>query len=162
MDAFVPVARRADLKETTGHVVELKGRLIALFLVDGAVHAMDDACPHMGASLGAGYVEGGIVICPWHSWRFRVTDGANTLPVTYAGILPDLFREGQGVVALGTMGPDGTFRASEVLARHDETYMPPEVADALKRAGHWNPAEGGAPPAASWNRLDAGRQKDGG
>ncbi len=86
--------------------------------------------------------------------RFRVTDGASTLSVTYAGILPDLFREGQGVVALGTMGPDGSFRASEVLARHDETYMPPEVADALKRSGHWNPAEGGAPPAASWNRLD--------
>lgn len=94
--------------------------------------------------------------------RFRVTDGASTLPVTYAGILPDLFREGQGVVALGTLGPDGTFRASEVLARHDETYMPPEVADALKRAGHWNPAEGGAPPAESWNRLDPARQRDGG
>ena len=86
--------------------------------------------------------------------RFRVTDGASTLSVTYAGILPDLFREGQGVVALGTMGPDGSFRASEVLARHDETYMPPEVADALKRSGPWNPAEGGAPPAASWTRLD--------
>ena len=95
--------------------------------------------------------------------RFRVTDGANTLPVTYAGILPDLFREGQGVVALGLLAPDGTFRASEVLARHDETYMPPEVADALKRSGHWNPAEGGAPPAASWNRLDpSARQGDGG
>ena len=66
------------------------------------------------------------------------------------------------MVALGTMGPDGLFRASEVLARHDETYMPPEVADALKRSGHWNPAAGGAPPAASWNRLDAARQKDGG
>ncbi len=86
--------------------------------------------------------------------RFRVTDGASVLPVSYAGILPDLFREGQGVVALGTLGPDGQFRASEVLARHDETYMPPEVADALKRSGHWNPAEGGAPPASSWNRLD--------
>ena len=95
--------------------------------------------------------------------RFRVTDGASTLPVSYAGILPDLFREGQGVVALGTLGPDGMFRASEVLARHDETYMPPEVADALKRSGHWNPTEGGAPPAASWNRLDpAARQGDGG
>ena len=67
--------------------------------------------------------------------RFRVTDGASALPVTYAGILPDLFREGQGVVALGTLGPDGLFRASEVLARHDETYMPPEVAEALRAAG---------------------------
>lgn len=86
--------------------------------------------------------------------RFRVTDGAGTIAVTYAGILPDLFREGQGVVTLGTLGPDGHFRASEVLARHDETYMPPEVADALKRSGHWNPAEGAAPPAASWNQMD--------
>ena len=95
--------------------------------------------------------------------RFSVTDTANTIQVLYRGILPDLFREGQGVVALGTLGPDGLFRASEVLARHDETYMPPEVADALKRSGHWNPAEGGAPPAASWNRLDpAAKQGDGG
>ena len=89
--------------------------------------------------------------------RFRVTDGANTLTVAYTGVLPDLFREGQGVVALGRLGPDGVFRASEVLARHDETYMPPEVADALKRAGHWNPAQGEAPPAATWNTLNPRR-----
>ncbi|MBY0330630.1 MAG: cytochrome c maturation protein CcmE [Acetobacteraceae bacterium] len=89
--------------------------------------------------------------------RFRVTDGAHAIPVTYAGVLPDLFREGQGVVTLGRLGPDGVFRASEVLARHDETYMPPEVADALKRAGHWNPQGGAAPPAATWNTLDPGR-----
>jgi cytochrome c-type biogenesis protein CcmE len=98
----------------------------------------------------------------WPVARFRVTDGPSALSVTYAGILPDLFREGQGVVALGTLGPDGTFRASEVLARHDESYMPPEVADALKRSGHWNPAEGGAPPAASWNSMDAAGGKGGG
>lgn len=91
--------------------------------------------------------------------RFRVTDGASTVPVTYTGVLPDLFREGQGVVTLGKLGPDGVFRASEVLARHDETYMPPEVADALKRAGHWNPEQGAAPPAASWNTLDPARQQ---
>ncbi|MCC7426382.1 MAG: cytochrome c maturation protein CcmE [Alphaproteobacteria bacterium] len=80
--------------------------------------------------------------------RFRVTDGAKTLPVTFQGLLPDLFREGQGVVAQGRLGPDGVFRATEVLARHDETYMPPEVADALRRAGHWKPGDplpGGAP-----------------
>lgn len=88
---------------------------------------------------------------------FRVTDGANTVPVSYAGVLPDLFREGQGVVTLGRLGPDGVFRASEVLARHDETYMPPEVADALKRAGHWNPAQGAAPPPATWNTLEPPR-----
>ncbi|MCK8785843.1 cytochrome c maturation protein CcmE [Roseomonas sp. NAR14] len=87
------------------------------------------------------------------SARFRVTDGPTTLTVTYTGVLPDLFREGQGVVALGRLGPDGVFRASEVLARHDETYMPPEVADALRRSGHWNPSQGAAPPAGNWNTM---------
>ncbi len=65
---------------------------------------------------------------------FMVTDTANSIPVTYTGILPDLFREGQGVVAQGRMGNDGLFHADEVLAKHDETYMPPEVAEALERA----------------------------
>jgi cytochrome c-type biogenesis protein CcmE len=91
--------------------------------------------------------------------HFRVTDGAHVIPVTYAGVLPDLFREGQGVVTTGRFGVDGVFRATEVLARHDETYMPPEVADALKRAGHWNPAQGGPPPAATWNTLDPDRER---
>lgn len=89
--------------------------------------------------------------------HFRVTDGAHAIQVVYQGVLPDLFREGQGVVTLGRYGMDGIFRASEVLARHDETYMPPEVADALKRAGHWNPAQGAPPPPASWNTLDPSR-----
>jgi cytochrome c-type biogenesis protein CcmE len=66
---------------------------------------------------------------------FVVTDFARNIPVKYDGILPDLFSEGQGVIATGRMGPDGTFVANEVLAKHDEKYMPPEVADALKRAG---------------------------
>jgi cytochrome c-type biogenesis protein CcmE len=66
--------------------------------------------------------------------HFIVTDNANTIPVTYTGILPDLFREGQGVVAQGKLEANGVFKASEVLAKHDETYMPPEVADALEKA----------------------------
>src|SRR6266436_1064734 len=66
--------------------------------------------------------------------RFRVTDTAQTIPVTYTGLLPDLFKEGKGVVAQGTLGPDGVFRASEVLAKHDENYMPPAAADAVKQA----------------------------
>ena len=90
---------------------------------------------------------------------FRVSDGRGAVDVTYAGILPDLFREGQGVVALGTMRPDGTFHAAEVLAKHDETYMPKDVADALKKSGHWNPAAGPPPPAATWNTLTATRTK---
>ena len=68
---------------------------------------------------------------------FRVTDQANEVPVRYRGILPDLFREGQGIVAQGELGADGVFTAGEVLAKHDENYMPPEVAEALKRAGVW-------------------------
>ena len=68
--------------------------------------------------------------------RFRVTDMAQTIPVVFTGILPDLFREGKGVVAQGKLGPDGTFHANEVLAKHDENYMPPEAAEALRKAGH--------------------------
>ena len=75
---------------------------------------------------------------------FRITDLSHSIPVTYSGILPDLFREGQGVVTQGVLGPDGVFQAQEVLAKHDETYMPPEVADALKKSGQWrDPAEAG-------------------
>ena len=67
--------------------------------------------------------------------RFRVSDTRETVPVVFAGILPDLFREGQGIVAMGELDDSGTFVASEVLAKHDESYMPPEVADALEKAG---------------------------
>ena len=87
--------------------------------------------------------------------RFRVTDGAASVEVRYVGILPDLFREGQGVVTLGSLERDGTFRAQEVLAKHDETYMPKDVADALKKSGRWNPAAGPPPPAATWNAAVA-------
>jgi len=66
--------------------------------------------------------------------RFVVTDTAKSIPVMYTGILPDLFKEGKGVVAQGQIGPDGVFRAKEVLAKHDENYMPPEAADAVQRA----------------------------
>jgi cytochrome c-type biogenesis protein CcmE len=66
--------------------------------------------------------------------RFNVTDTAKTIPVVYSGILPDLFKEGKGGVAQGQIGPDGVFRASEVLAKHDENYMPPEAADAVSKA----------------------------
>ena len=66
--------------------------------------------------------------------HFRITDNIETVPVVYSGILPDLFREGEGVVAQGKMGADGVFVAEEVLAKHDETYMPPEVAKALEQA----------------------------
>lgn len=77
---------------------------------------------------------------------FRVTDLTTALPVTYRGILPDLFREGQGVVAEGNMRADGVFEAREVLAKHDEKYMPPEVAAALKKSGRWQEGEQKAHP----------------
>ena len=67
--------------------------------------------------------------------RFELTDHAQTVPVSFTGILPDLFQEGQGIVALGAIDDSGTFTASEVLAKHDENYMPPEVAEALEKAG---------------------------
>ena len=90
-----------------------------------------------------GLVEEGSVTKPGGAVvRFRVTDLAQSVPVTYRGILPDLFREGQGVVAEGSM-EDGVFVAAEVLAKHDETYMPPEVVDALKRSGQWKETEDG-------------------
>ncbi len=80
-----------------------------------------------------------------HSVDFRVTDGKTDIVVSYDGVLPDLFREGQGVVAEGRLRGDGVFVATSVLAKHDEKYMPPEVADALKKAGRWQ--EGGSLPA---------------
>ena len=75
--------------------------------------------------------------------RFTVTDGATQVDVRYAGLLPDLFREGQGVVAEGTWRPGQPFEAERVLAKHDENYMPREVAEALKSRGEW---KGGATP----------------
>lgn len=90
---------------------------------------------------GTGFRIGGLVV-PGSlkrgddglSVRFVITDTAKTVPVAYKGVLPDLFKEGKGVVAQGKVGADGIFVASEVLAKHDENYMPPEAAEALKRA----------------------------
>ena len=73
--------------------------------------------------------------------KFEVTDGKSDVPVRYQGVVPDLFREGQGVVAEGTLARDGTFDADTVLAKHDERYMPKEVVDALKKSGRWQEGE---------------------
>ena len=80
---------------------------------------------------------------------FSVTDLSNAVTVTYRGLLPDLFREGQGVIVEGAFDDSGQFVAREVLAKHDETYMPPEVAKALKELGRWKETEGKAQPAGS-------------
>ncbi len=77
--------------------------------------------------------------------RFEVTDGSHDIAVAYQGVLPDLFREGQGVVAEGTLDGSGMFNADTILAKHDETYMPKEVAEALKKSGHWKDDYGQRP-----------------
>ena len=86
-----------------------------------------------------GLVEEGSVQKAGLDVKFGITDGARTVTATYHGVLPDLFREGQGVVTRGILQADGTFKAEEVLAKHDENYMPPEVVEALKKAGEWKP-----------------------
>src|ERR1041385_1618349 len=100
-------------------------------------HVPNDVAFRVGGLVEKGSVARG----PGADVRFMVTDGKQRVAVTYSGALPDLFREGQGVVATGALQADGVFHASEVLAKHDERYMPPEVVDALKRAGRWK--EGG-------------------
>ena len=99
---------------------------------------VDNEAPRDRSFRIGGLVEAGSVVRDKDALtvRFRVTDTAKTIPVVYTGILPDLFREGKGVVAQGRLESGGTFRASEVLAKHDENYMPPQAADALKKAGH--------------------------
>jgi cytochrome c-type biogenesis protein CcmE len=93
--------------------------------------------PGMRIRIGGLVTPGSIVRGENLAVRFDVTDGKSTLAVAYRGLLPDLFREGQGVVAEGALEASGTFKADSVLAKHDENYMPKEVADALKRQGHW-------------------------
>ncbi len=96
-----------------------------------AGEAPDSRSFRVGGLVVAGSVqreEGNLAV------QFDLTDNTATVPVSYDGILPDLFREGQGIVAMGKIDSSGTFVAEEVLAKHDENYMPPEVADALKAA----------------------------
>jgi len=101
----------------------------------------------------------GLVVGAAMSWTllalrpqaFGLEPAAGAVPASYVGVLPDLFREGQGVVAVGAMNRAGAFQASEVLAKHSADYMPPEVEQALKKDGLWNPATGRPPPAAAFN-----------
>lgn len=95
--------------------------------------------PDLRIRLGGLVVDGSVMkLSDGITTTFVLTDGAAEVPVSFTGVLPDLFREGQGIIANGSF-PDaaGPFVADEVLAKHDENYMPPEVADALKEAGHW-------------------------
>ncbi len=99
--------------------------------------AVKQVRPGVAFRIGGLVEKGSVKRGPGVDVRFAVTDGESTVPVAYHGVLPDLFREGQGVVALGALNASGVFDASEVLAKHDEKYMPPEVVDALKRSGKW-------------------------
>ncbi|MFP3920136.1 MAG: cytochrome c maturation protein CcmE [Dichotomicrobium sp.] len=105
--------------------------------------------PGQRLRLGGLVAEGSVQRKQGTTVRFSVTDTNQSVDVTYSGILPDLFREGQGVVTEGHLDSNGVFKADTVLARHDENYMPKEVADALKRQGVWQHGESqdGAAPA---------------
>jgi len=89
--------------------------------------------------VGGLVVQGSVKRSEGVTVHFDVTDGAATVAVAYTGILPDLFREGQGIISIGKMNGSGVFEASEVLAKHDENYMPPEVGEALKKSGKMPP-----------------------
>jgi cytochrome c-type biogenesis protein CcmE len=99
--------------------------------------------------LGGLVKEGSIDKGEGRAVLFTVMDAQGEIRVRYSGVLPDLFREGQGVVAEGVLESGSAFRADSVLAKHDETYMPREVADSLKKQGHWQPGEKPAPAAAA-------------
>ena len=113
----------------------LKDSIVCVISPSAAVekHVLPGARIRLGGLVTPGSVSRGDPL----SVRFEVTDGNRAIQVAYQGILPDLFREGQGIVAEGSLDGSGVFRADNVLAKHDETYMPKEVADALKKSGHW-------------------------
>lgn len=142
---------------------------IVYFMLPGTVLARHPA-PGRVFRLGGLVAEGTLrdaTVAGAPGVYFGVTDGAgHIVPAEFAGTLPDLFREGQGIVAVGTMTPEGIFRASEVLAKHSADYMPPEVEAALKKDGLWNPATGSPPPSAAFNgsfaRGSAGARPAGG
>ena len=138
--------RRFTLIGAAGVALSIAAALILMAMEDRIVFArtpsdLAAARPGYAVRVG-GLVEEGSVRRDPETVKvtFRVTDTASSIPVVYAGILPDLFREGQGVVVEGTVDESGTLLADTVLARHDENYVPKEVADALKQQGVWKGA----------------------
>ncbi|WP_040438655.1 cytochrome c maturation protein CcmE [Roseibium aggregatum] len=141
--------RRLTLIGSAGAVLAVALMLILIALRSEIVFfqspteiTQNGVAPGQRIRLGGLVEEGSVVRSDNAEVRFRVTDTANTVAVTYKGILPDLFREGQGVVTEGVVGSDGVFVADSVLAKHDENYIPKEVAEALKAQGHWQGEEG--------------------
>lgn len=137
----------AVLGVATGLVLFAMRDSIVFFYSPSEVATMQIA-PGQRFRLGGLVETGSVVRGEGTTIRFVVTDKTKTLPVTYTGVLPDLFREGQGVVAEGMLEPDGVFHADNVLAKHDENYMPPEVAKKLRAQEVWrgdSTASGSAP-----------------
>jgi cytochrome c-type biogenesis protein CcmE len=143
--------RRLTIIGAAGLVLALAAGLVTFALRDNIVFffgptelAEKGVAPGTRLRIGGLVKEGSVERGQGQTVRFSVTDGKGDVTVTYTGLLPDLFREGQGVVAEGVLQSAGLFRADSVLARHDENYMPREVADTLKKQGHWqDSAKGG-------------------
>ncbi len=141
--------QRLIMIAAAGAVLVLAMTLTFVGLRDSVVYFVapselaEKAEPGRRVRLGGLVVEGTLRRDDDGATRFAVTDGAVEVEVRYEGLLPDLFREGQGVVAEGAWTPGRAFEAERVLAKHDETYMPREVAEALKRSGQW---KGSSPP----------------
>lgn len=140
--------RRLTLIGLAGSVLAVAAGLVLYALSDRIVffNSPSDVIakglsPGTRIRLGGLVEEGSLVKAEGGVVHFKVTDRAHAVPVAYTGILPDLFREGQGVVAEGVIAGDGSFAADTVLAKHDERYMPKEVVEALKKAGKWQEGE---------------------
>jgi|EndMetStandDraft_6_1072998.scaffolds.fasta_scaffold204927_2 cytochrome c-type biogenesis protein CcmE len=146
--------RRLALIASAGVVLCLAAGLVLVAMRDtivffyGPTEIVEKGlAPGTRMRLGGLVEAGSLVRGPGQRVVFAVTDSKTTLNVTYQGLLPDLFREGQGVVTEGVFEGAGRFRADSVLAKHDETYMPREVADTLKKQGHWQPGAAGPNPS---------------
>jgi cytochrome c-type biogenesis protein CcmE len=140
--------RRLTMIASAGVVLAIAAALVLFALRDQIVFfyspsdlAEKALAPGTRVRIGGLVEEGSVVRNDDGSVRFTVTDTAKTVAVAYRGILPDLFREGQGIVAEGTLAGDGSVTAETVLAKHDENYMPKEVVDALKAQGVWKEGE---------------------
>ena len=154
--------RRLVLIGAAGAVLCLAAALVLFALRDTIVFfygpteiAEKGVVPGTRMRLGGLVEKDSVVRGPGQRVVFSITDSRTAIKVSYEGLLPDLFREGQGVVTEGVFQGAGQFRADSVLAKHDETYMPREVADTLKKQGHWQPGDAGAPAPQAKPALQA-------
>ena len=160
-------SRRLVLIAACGSVLTLAVGLI-LFAMSGAIVFFRSPSeivaqaipPGTRLRLGGLVTDGSLRRGPGQSVDFSVTDTNATVQVQYTGLLPDLFREGQGVVAEGVLEPGNLFRADTVLAKHDESYMPREVADALKAQGRWQEGGAASKPASASADQALGRRSE--